>query len=39
MYRGGVYTASSSCGSRLNHGVLLVAQKENYYVIKNSWSD
>lgn len=38
MYKRGVYTASKSCGSRLNHGVLLVGQKDNYYIVKNSWS-
>ena len=35
-YRGGVYK-NSNCGRALNHGVLLVGQKDNYYVVKNSW--
>lgn len=35
-YTGGVYE-NENCGSELNHGVLLVGQKDNYYVVKNSW--
>lgn len=37
-YTGGVYKSEDpSCGQGLNHGVLLVGQKENYYIVKNSW--
>jgi hypothetical protein len=39
-YTDGVYEpADSNCGEGLNHGVLLVGQKENYYIIKNSWGE
>lgn len=37
-YSGGVYRSEDpECGSGLNHGVLLVGQKKNYYIVKNSW--
>lgn len=42
-YKRGVFQASASCGSRLNHAVLLVGQNTceesglNYYAVKNSW--
>lgn len=39
-YTGGVYKATDpNCGQNLNHAVLLVGQKENYYIVKNSWSE
>lgn len=37
-YTGGIYE-NDDCGSQLNHGVLLVGQKDNYYIVKNSWSE
>lgn len=37
MYTGGIYTSTKDCGYALNHGVLLVGQKDNYYIVKNSW--
>lgn len=33
-YRGGIF---SSCGTRLNHGVLAVGYTADYWTIKNSW--
>lgn len=38
-YSAGVYKSDESCGDGLNHGVLLVGQKDNYYIVKNSWSE
>lgn len=38
-YSSGVFTADASCGNSLNHAVLLVGQNDNYYVVKNSWSE
>lgn len=34
QYRDGVF---NNCGSRLNHGVLLVGYEGNAWIIKNSW--
>lgn len=39
MYKDGVYSSDEDCGDGLNHGVLLVGQKEDYYIVKNSWGD
>jgi hypothetical protein len=38
MYTGGIIT-SKSCGTALDHGVLLVGynQAQKYYIVKNSW--
>lgn len=36
LYKSGVFTGS--CGSNLDHGVLLVGYTENAYILKNSWS-
>ena len=39
-YTGGIYKSEDpDCGSGLNHGVLLVGQKDNYYIVKNSWGE
>ena len=37
-YHSGVFPFNPSCGSALNHGVLLVGRVSNYYIVKNSWS-
>ena len=34
-YKSGVF---STCGTAVNHGVLLVGATDNYWVIKNSWA-
>ncbi len=44
MYKKGVYTnSSSSCGNRLNHGVVVVGVDSqdgyDYYNVKNSWGE
>ena len=39
MYKSGVYSSDEDCGDSLNHGVLLVGQKENFFIVKNSWSE
>jgi C1A family cysteine protease len=36
LYKSGVFTGS--CGSNLDHGVLLVGYTEDAYILKNSWS-
>lgn len=36
-YKSGVFAFDESCGYSLNHGVLLVGQEKNYYIVKNSW--
>lgn len=36
-YTGGVYTGEGCKYTGLNHGVLLVGQKANYFIVKNSW--
>ena len=38
-YTGGVVSASSGCGSTLNHAVQLVGYNAegNYYIVRNSW--
>lgn len=37
-YKSGVYE-NKNCGRALNHGVLVVGQKDDYHIVKNSWSD
>jgi C1A family cysteine protease len=36
LYKSGVF--SGTCGTNLDHGVLLVGYTENAYILKNSWS-
>ncbi len=36
LYSSGVFT---NCGTKLNHGVLLVGATDAYWTIKNSWSN
>ena len=44
-YKNGIYKSNSSCGQRLNHGVLAVgygndsASGDDYFLIKNSWGN
>jgi len=35
LYKSGIFT--ESCGTNLDHGVLLVGYTENAYILKNSW--
>ena len=35
-YKSGIF--NSSCGTNLNHAVLLVGYGANYYILKNSWN-
>jgi C1A family cysteine protease len=35
LYKSGIFTGS--CGTKLDHGVLLVGYGPNYYLVKNSW--
>jgi hypothetical protein len=36
-YKGGIF-ADTSCGTRLDHGVLLVGYTADAWIVKNSWS-
>lgn len=36
-YKSGVLTNASSCGDKLDHGVLVVGMTETSYIVKNSW--
>ena len=36
LYKSGVFTGT--CGTNLDHGVLLVGYTDNAYILKNSWS-
>lgn len=38
-YKGGIYNSDSTCGNQLNHGLLLVGKKDDYYILKNSFGD
>lgn len=35
LYKSGIFTAS--CGTNLDHGVLLVGYEPDYWIMKNSW--
>lgn len=35
LYRGGIF--DSSCGTQLDHGVLIVGYTSEYWLVKNSW--
>lgn len=37
LYKSGVFTGT--CGTSLDHGVLLVGYGEDYYILKNSWGE
>lgn len=37
LYKSGIFTGS--CGTNLDHGVLLVGYASDYWIMKNSWSD
>ena len=38
MYKSGVVD-SDACGTHLNHGVLAVGYTDEYWIVKNSWSE
>jgi C1A family cysteine protease len=35
LYKSGIFTGN--CGTKLDHGVLLVGYGVDYYLVKNSW--
>jgi hypothetical protein len=36
-YRSGVIFDDASCGTQLDHGVLIVGYTDDYWIVKNSW--
>jgi hypothetical protein len=38
-YKSGILSNVSACGTKLDHGVLVVGFTADYYIVKNSWGD
>ena len=36
-YKSGVFDNATGCGTKLDHGVLVVGYTPDYYIVKNSW--
>ncbi len=38
-YKSGVITNATACGTKLDHGVLIVGYTPTYWIVKNSWGN